>query len=172
METVNKTSSTMIVQKLEKTSPDPIAQAQRYYGLISSLNSLQLTEREIQLIAFSAVKGSISFTDVKKEFCEKYNSSSATIGNLLIRLKKLGIFIKHHKLTVVNPQLVLDFSKPIVLQITLTIPTNMNVPVVYPVTTVANEAVIAPISQTFKSEINGKANNNAPQGVVYKEAGS
>lgn len=40
---------------------------------------------------------------------------------MVSKLKAKGIFIKQGKQIVVNPRIALDFSKPLVLQITLTI---------------------------------------------------
>lgn len=112
---------TTTVQKLAKSTNDSLALAQQYYGIISSLNNLQLTEREIQLIAFTVVKGSISFARVREEFCVTYNSSFPTINNMVSKLKKSYILVKQGKQIVVNPRIALDFSKPLILQITLTI---------------------------------------------------
>lgn len=163
---VMEANKTMTVQKLAKTSEDPIALAQRYYGLISSLNNLQLTEREIQLIAFSAFKGSVSLATVKKAFCDRYNSSFATVNNMVSKLRKQGIFTKDkHNNMVVSPILVLDFSKPIVLQITLTIPSNVNL-------STTQAPAVTVISNPPNIVLNGKASNNALEGVSYKEAKS
>jgi len=112
---------TMTIQKLAKETSNRLELAQRYYALISALNNLFLTEREIQLIAFSAVRGSISYATVREDFCTLYNSSFPTINNIVSKLKKTGILVKIGKQIVVNPQIALDFSKPLVLQITLTI---------------------------------------------------
>jgi hypothetical protein len=109
------------VQKLEKTTRDNIHLAQQYYGILSSLNSLGLTEREIQLISYTAVRGSISFGTVREDFCKKYNSTFPTINNMVSKLKRMSIFVKEGKQIVVNPRISLDFSKPLILQITLTI---------------------------------------------------
>jgi hypothetical protein len=81
---------------------------------------LGLTEREIQLVAYSAVRGSISYKAVRDEFIRRYNSSSPTINNMVPRLKKLKLLVKHGKYIIVNPVIALDFSKPLILQITLT----------------------------------------------------
>ncbi len=112
---------TMTIQKLAKASNNKLELAQKYYGLISALNNLGLTEREIQLITFTAVRGSISYATVREDFCTIYNSSFPTINNIVSKLKKQGILVKKNKQTVVNPRIALDFSKPLVLQITLTL---------------------------------------------------
>lgn len=117
---------TTTVQKLAKSTKDNLHLAQQYYGIISSLNNLQLTEREVQLVAFTAVRGSISFARVREEFCHTYNSSFPTINNMVSKLKKSFILVKLGKQIVVNPRIALDFSKPLVLQITLTLNENNN----------------------------------------------
>jgi hypothetical protein len=111
---------TTTVQKLAKSVGDNVSLAQTYYGLISALNGLELTEREIQLMAFTAVRGSISYATVREEFCVKYKSSFPTINNMVSKLKKTFLLVKIGKQIVVNPQIALDFSKPLILQITLT----------------------------------------------------
>lgn len=123
---INYIMETTTVQKLSKDSSNKLELAQRYYGLISSLNSLDLTEREIQLVAFSAVRGSISFATVREDFCNIYRSSFPTINNMVSKLKKSFVLIKQGKQIVVNPRIALDFSKPLLLQITLTLNENNN----------------------------------------------
>lgn len=117
---------TTTVQKLSKDSSNRLELAQKYYSLISALNNLQLTEREVQLVAFSAVRGSLSFATVREEFCDLYRSSFPTINNMVSKLKKSFILIKQGKKIVVNPLIALDFSKPLILQITLTINNEHN----------------------------------------------
>lgn len=117
---------TTTVQKLSKDSSNRLELAQKYYSLISALNNLQLTEREVQLVAFSAVRGSLSFATVREDFCSIYKSSFPTINNMVSKLKKSFILIKQGKKIVVNPLIALDFSKPLVLQITLTINNEHN----------------------------------------------
>ena len=118
---INYIMETMTIQKLAKETSNRLEMAQRYYALISALNNLFLTERELQLVAFSAVRGSISYATVREDFCSLYNSSFPTINNIVSKLKKTGILIKQGKQIVVNPQIALDFSKPLILQITLTV---------------------------------------------------
>ena len=108
-----------IVQKLKRQEIDIFQCAQRYYSVLSAINDLSLTEREIQLIAFTAVKGNISYKNIRDEFCEKYKSSAPTINNLISKLKKLGVFVKDGTKVKVNPQIGLNFENNIVLQITI-----------------------------------------------------
>jgi DNA-binding MarR family transcriptional regulator len=86
---------------------------------LSSVNNLQLTKREIELIAFTAVRGNMSYASVRQEFCEKYGTTGPTINNIISKLKKMGILIKDGSKVKVNPVIVLDFSKDITLEIKL-----------------------------------------------------
>ena len=109
-----------IVQRLKTSIGDVIPMAEKYYKILSAVNELNLTKREIQLIAFAAIKGNISYANIRKEFCELYNSTSPAINNIISKLKKMGIFVKDGTKVKVNPIILLNFEKDIVLQITLT----------------------------------------------------
>lgn len=107
-------------QRLKKEIPDKFILAQRYYSLLFVLNGLHLTERELQLVAFAAVKGNISYANFRQEFCEKYETSSPTINNMISKLKKSGVFIKSGAKVAVNPVIMLNFDNDIKLEINLT----------------------------------------------------
>jgi hypothetical protein len=109
-----------IVQRLKTSIEGSIAMAEKYYRILSAVNNLKLTKREIQLIAFAAIKGNISYANIRKEFCETYNSTSPAINNIISKLKKMGIFVKDGTKVKVNPIILLNFEKNLVLQITLT----------------------------------------------------
>lgn len=109
----------MIVQKLKK-SFSQIELAIAYYSLIACLNKIHLTERELQLLAFTAVKGSITNPAVREEFCKTYSSSQATVNNMISKLKRMKLLVKDHKKKIkVTPAIALDFNSSIVLQISL-----------------------------------------------------
>lgn len=110
---------TSITQKLKNKSEDKYLLAEKYYSILSAVNNLKLTQREIQLIAFTAIRGNISYANIRKEFCEKYESTSPTINNIISKLKKLGIFIKDGTKVKVNPVIILPFDKDITLEIKL-----------------------------------------------------
>jgi hypothetical protein len=116
METTNKK---IIVQKLKKLAKDEYALAESYYKLLSSLNNLNLTPREIELISFTAIKGNISYANIREEFCAKYQSSPPTINNIISKLKRMGIFVKDGTKIKVNPLIILNFQNDVVLQISL-----------------------------------------------------
>ena len=106
-------------QKLKKGFEDEYALAMKYYGIISVLNNLSLTERETQLIAYTAIRGNMTMINVREDFCKRYSSSLATINNIVSRMKEIGVMVKVDGKNVVNPAIVLDFKKEIVLQISL-----------------------------------------------------
>jgi len=109
----------MIVQSLKKVVDTDIQLAEKYYSILFTINNLHLTEREIQLIAFTAIKGNITYANVREEFCKTYNSTSPTINNIVSKLKRLGIFVKENGKVKVNPKICIDFKKDLMLNIKL-----------------------------------------------------
>lgn len=109
----------MIVQRLKKDVQTDIQLAEKYYSILSAINNLHLTEREIQLISFTAIKGNITYANVREEFCKTYNSTSPSINNIISKLKKVGIFIKENGKVKVNPIITIDFTKDLTLEIKL-----------------------------------------------------
>lgn len=109
----------IIVQRLKKDVSTDMELAMKYYSILSAINSLNLTEREIQLISFTAIKGNITFANVREEFCKTYNSTSPSINNIISKLKKVGIFIKENGKVKVNPVISIDFTKDLTLDIKL-----------------------------------------------------
>ena len=107
----------MIVQSLKKVIDTDIQLAEKYYSILFTINNLHLTEREIQLIAFTAIKGNITYANVREEFCKTYNSTSPTINNIVSKLKRLGIFIKENGKVKINPKICIDFKKDLMLNI-------------------------------------------------------
>jgi hypothetical protein len=113
------TPTKIIVQRLKKDISSDMELAQKYYSVLSAINNLGLTEREIQLISFTAIKGNITFANVREEFCKTYNSTSPSINNIISKLKKVGIFIKENGKVKVNPIIVVDFRNDLTLEIKL-----------------------------------------------------
>ncbi|SRR6478609_6549881 len=109
----------IIAQKLKRQESSSLDIAIKYYSILSSINNLRLTEREIQLVAFTALKGNISYGSNRQEFCEIYKSSGPTINNIISKLKKVGLLVKDSGKIKVNPQILLNFENDIVLQLTI-----------------------------------------------------
>lgn len=111
----------MIVQKLKSGSKDAFAKAEMYYSVLSAINNLKLTQREIQLIAFTAIRGNISYANIREEFCTKHNTTSPTINNIISKLKKIHVLVKDGSKVKVNPVIILPFDKSdVTLEIKLT----------------------------------------------------
>jgi hypothetical protein len=112
----------MKVQKLSSVNKDQLELAHKYYQVMSVLNDLKLAEGEIQLIAYSAVKGNIADPEIRDEYCKTYKTTPATINNIVYRLKKKKIILKKDKEIYVNPALTqVSFDEPLALVITLEI---------------------------------------------------
>ena len=109
----------VIVQRIKKEVNGSYVLAEKYYSFLSELNGLNLTKREIQLLAFTAIRGNITNGNVREEFCKKYETTSPTINNIISKLRRMGVLVKDGKMTRVNPKILLDFNRNIVLQITL-----------------------------------------------------
>lgn len=116
MEAGNK----IIVQRIKRNVEDQFALAEKYYSILSAINNLHLTPREIQLVAFTAIKGNISYANIRQEFCDRYNSTSPTINNIISKLKKIHVLIKDGTKVKVNPMIILPFNENITLEIKLT----------------------------------------------------
>jgi hypothetical protein len=110
----------IVVQKLRKSVGDNFSMAEKYYSILSAVNNLKLTPREIQLVAFTAIRGNISYANNRQEFCEKYDSTSPTINNIISKLKKIGVLVKDGSKVKVNPIIILPFDRDVVLEIKLT----------------------------------------------------
>ena len=107
----------IIVQKLKIEHEDVYVLAEKYYAILSAINDLKLTQREIQLIAFTAIKGNLSYKHFRQEFCEKHETTSPTMNNIISKLKRIGVLIKDSNKIKVNPIIRLNFSDEIHLDI-------------------------------------------------------
>ena len=106
----------MIVQRLKVPVSGVYAVAEKYYSILSAINSLQLTQRDIQLMAFVAVKGGMDFS-VKEEFCREYDTTGPTVNNIVYKLKKVNMLVKSGSVVKVNPKIALNFNDEIRLDI-------------------------------------------------------
>lgn len=103
--------------KITKLENEPLNRAYRYYSILSAIGDLGLTEREIQLLAYISIVKNISYSKNKEEFCNKYNSSFATINNMISKLKRKKLIIKDEKRIKINPELLTDFNQSLILRI-------------------------------------------------------
>ena len=107
----------IVLQRIRKEEENVYSLAERYYMVLSAVNGLKLTEREIQLIAFTAIKGNISYASIREEFCKKHSTTNASINNIISKLKRTGILVKDGTRVKVNPQIVMNFENDVVLEI-------------------------------------------------------
>jgi DNA-binding MarR family transcriptional regulator len=109
----------VILQKLKKQEEDSYLVAERYYTILSAINDLKLTQREIQLLAFTAIRGNISYANIRQDFCDKYGTTNPSINNIISRLKKMGVLVKDGTKVKVNPKIILNFENDVTLEIRL-----------------------------------------------------
>ena len=114
-----ETNRKVILQTLKRSEMDVYALAEKYYVILSVVNNLKLTPREIQLVAFTAIKGNISYSNIREEFCKKCGTTIPTINNIIFKLKKMGVLVKSGSKVKVNPVILLDFENDVTLEIKL-----------------------------------------------------
>jgi hypothetical protein len=110
----------VVVQKLIKKVKNDIELAIKYYSVLSALNDLKLAKKQIQLLAFTAVRGTITPLPAKQEFVKLFNSSINSLENIKGKLVKRGLLVKDGDMYRVNKLIALDFSKPLVLNMKIT----------------------------------------------------
>lgn len=111
--------SNIVVQKIIKKYEKAIDRAIAYYSVLFTLSNMKLTKKEIELVAFIAVRGTITPLPARDEFISQFGSSKASMENIKGRLVKKKILIRQNKMYRVNPKIALDFDNPILLQIKL-----------------------------------------------------
>ena len=108
----------MKIQKIHKKY-SLFEKAKKYYTILFILNDLPISFKEIDLVAFCAIKGTISTPPVRDEFVKLFHSSKNTVYNMSAKLQKQGIFIKTQNKIKINPVILLDFSEELFLAIKL-----------------------------------------------------
>jgi hypothetical protein len=104
------------IQKIEKLYSSQIEVAKQYYKIVFEMNGIHIRDKELELIAFSAVRGTISTPPIREEYIETCKVSNASMHNMSARLQKFKVFIKDKEGKVrVNPQIHPDFSQPEIL---------------------------------------------------------
>lgn len=109
----------MTTQKIYKKFPRFLL-AKKYYQTLFILNDLKIADKEISLVAFSALNGSLSSPPIRNRFISEFQSSEGSVYNMLSHLQKLQILVKDtdHKIRL-NPQILPQFSEGLFLQIKL-----------------------------------------------------
>lgn len=99
------------VQKIVRREREIIDIAIKYYSVMSILHNLALTVRQIQLLAFTAIRGTITPLSAREDFVKLFSSSLASVENMKGKLYKEGLFILVKDMYKVNPQILPDFSQ-------------------------------------------------------------
>lgn len=107
-------------QEIRKNYKTPFEKAKVYYAMLFSINGMHLSPTELDLVAFSAVNGTLSTPPLRGEFLEKFNLSENYLNTILPKLRKQGLLVKDdNKKMRVNPKILIDFKEDIRLEIKL-----------------------------------------------------
>jgi hypoxanthine-guanine phosphoribosyltransferase len=108
----------LIVQKIQKQEESLINQAIKYYALICLVNDIKLHRRDIELLAYTALRGTISSLSAKQEFSRQFGSSVSTVNNIISKLSSMGLLEKSQGKYKINDKIDIDFkNRDVVLQI-------------------------------------------------------
>lgn len=115
----------VLVQKIKKEYESPIEIALKYYSIILKLNNIPIPNRELELLAFIAVRGTISSPSARDEFIKQFQSTPGTINNMISKLSKLGLIVKQNSKYRVRPSINIDFTnKKYIFNITIKLKGN------------------------------------------------
>lgn len=95
--------------KIESTDKREIAH--KYFSILSISRDLNLTDREVDLLAFMAVTGTIDSKKAKDEFVLSHKTSPATLNNIISKLYHKKLLKKIEGKKRINPLINIDFSE-------------------------------------------------------------
>ena len=98
-------------QDLSQIKTDTFSLAKTYYGIVLAMNDQHLPPKELDLLAFTAVRGKINTHTAKMDFSDKYDSTLSSINNMISRLTRKGYFVKNQSIISVNPQIMPGFNE-------------------------------------------------------------
>jgi hypothetical protein len=104
-------SGKILAQKIKKEYTTPVELAQKYYATLLYVHDISLPKRQIQLLAFTAVRGTISSSSSKNEFVRQFGSSVDTINNMISKLCRRKLLVKDNGKIRVRPDITLDFTQ-------------------------------------------------------------
>lgn len=107
-------------QEINGKADSNIDLARKYLSIVFIVNDIHITNRKLDLLSYIAVNGINSVTS-RANFCKNYNSSKATISNMISELYKSGIIIKEDGRVKLNPSLCLNFDINLTLKIGISI---------------------------------------------------
>lgn len=95
---------------LQKDIRNEFELAKTFFGIISVVNNLELTNRDLQVLAYVAIRGTITGTKRKREFIRLFGSSLASISNTVFKLKTKHFLLRKGTKVVLNPQLAMKIE--------------------------------------------------------------
>jgi hypothetical protein len=98
-----------ILQKWKKSFKDKREIAVKYFTILAAFNDIHLTEKEVELLAHTAIKG-ITSQSSRKEFVDYYNTTPPVLNNLISKLYKKQMLVKIEGKVKLNPKINIDFS--------------------------------------------------------------
>ena len=84
----------IIAQKFRRSFVNKLNKAIAFYSVISSFNSLNLTKKQIELLAYTHIRGTISSLSAKQDFVDTFGSSIDSINNMISKLYKKKLLYK------------------------------------------------------------------------------
>jgi hypothetical protein len=115
-----------IVQKMKFVDDSILEKALRYYRFFFAIYGKKIPPKELELFAFTAVRGTITPKPARLEFINRFGSSSASIENIKSRLVKKNLFVVKDGKYKINPKFSIDFSKDLVLRIDFNLKDEQN----------------------------------------------
>lgn len=88
--------------KLNPTSQEEVAR--KYYKIVSSLFSLNLTDRELDVLTFICINGGTYTVQLRNRLIEEKNITKPAIYNIIGDLKKVNLLKKQNKQIVINQE--------------------------------------------------------------------
>lgn len=101
----------IVAQDIRKEYNDKLSIAEKYYRLLFDVNNIQITEIQIQMIAWCAVKGTLSTPPIRDGFLERYKIARGTYYNNIGKLQDRKLLVKKNGKIRVNASIMLDWSK-------------------------------------------------------------
>lgn len=112
-----------VLQKIDKSYETKFELVKSYYTMVCLLNKIKATPLEIKLLAFSALRGTISSPPIRDEFTRQFKAPKASIYNLVSQLQRKHLMVKGDDNKVrVNPMILPDFTQStLILNIKLSV---------------------------------------------------
>lgn len=108
------------VIKIKKKLKNEFDLAVKYFGVISILNDFNWTKMEIHILAFTLITGNINIGEPRKTFLNWYGSSKRSyLSTLLFSMQKKGLIIRKDKNLILNPSLLIELEKNLILQLNM-----------------------------------------------------